>query len=173
MPVCEISGKKPVVGEGTWIAPNAFVIGDVRIGRGCFVGFGATIRADFGAVIIGDETAVEEGVVIHGPGLTVIGSRVILGHLAMVHSATVRDFALVGMQALVSDDAVVEEWAIVAEKSHVRKKQVVPARKIFGGVPAVEIGEVTERHLKALEFGQRAYADLAAQYAATFRALSG
>jgi phenylacetic acid degradation protein len=169
MPVCSFKNNTPIIGEGTWIAPNAHVIGDVRIGRNCWIGFGATIRADFGTIIIGDGCAVEEGVVIHGPGLTRIGDAVILGHLAMVHSSIVRDFALVGMQALVTDGSLVEEWAIVAEKSHVRKKQVVPSGTIFGGIPALHIGTVTQRHRDLLALGQQAYRDLAAQYAATYR----
>ncbi len=172
MPVCSFKNNIPVVGERTWIAPNAYIIGDVRVGRDCFIGFGATIRADFGTIHIGDGTAVEEGVVIHGPGLTEIGSSVIIGHLAMVHSSVIRDYALIGMQALVTDNSLVEEWAIVAEKSHVRKNRVIPAGMIFGGIPAVEIGHVTERHRELMAFGQRAYAELAAQYAATYKEIS-
>ncbi|TAL31039.1 MAG: gamma carbonic anhydrase family protein [Spirochaetes bacterium] len=169
MPVCSFKNKIPVIGKGTWIAPNAYVIGDVRIGRDCFIGFGATIRADFGTIIIGNASAVEEGVVIHGPGLTEIGNSVILGHLAMVHASIVRDFALIGMQALITDNSLVEEWAIVAEKSHVRKKQVIPSGTIFGGIPAEEVGKVTQRHRDLLALGQQAYKDLAAQYTETYR----
>ncbi len=169
MPVCSFKDKTPVVGEGTWIAPTAHVIGDVRIGRDCWIGFGATIRADFGTIIIGDGCAVEEGVVMHGPGITRLGNAVILGHLAMVHASTVQDCALIGMQSLVTDGSVVEEWAIVSEKSLVRKKQVVPAGKIYAGAPAAEVGEVTQRHRDLLALGQKAYRDLAAQYSASYR----
>jgi len=64
MPIYEINNKKPVVGKGTWIAPSAEIIGDVEIGQNCFIGFGAIIRGDFGRIVIGNGTLVEENVVM-------------------------------------------------------------------------------------------------------------
>lgn len=65
MPLYEINNRRPQVGEGSWIAPSAEVIGDVRIGKNCYIGFGAIIRGDYGTIFIGDESAIEEGVTIH------------------------------------------------------------------------------------------------------------
>ena len=64
MPVYEIEGKRPRIGIGTWVAPSAEIIGDVEIGENCYIGFGAVIRGDFGKIKIGNESLVEEGVVI-------------------------------------------------------------------------------------------------------------
>ncbi len=169
MPVYEITGKRPVIGEGTWIAPNAAVIGDVRIGRNCYIGFGAIIRGDFGTIIIGDETAVEEGVIVHTPDQVLIGNRVIIGHMAMIHGARIDDSSLIGMQSMICDNSHIEEWAITAEQTLVLKNQIVPSGKIFGGSPARRIGIVEQRHREAMVFGQRAYVDLARQYRESFR----
>jgi carbonic anhydrase/acetyltransferase-like protein (isoleucine patch superfamily) len=166
MPLYEINGRIPVVGEGTWIAPSAEIIGDVRIGRNCYIGFGAVLRGDWGPIIIGDETAVEEQVMVHARPTekAEFGRRVTIGHLAMIHSCTLKDFCLIGMHATVSDNAVVGEWAIVAEHALVKSRQVIPDRKIFAGVPAVEIGTVEERHMEHLTLGKQIYVDLTAQY---------
>ena len=171
MPLYEINGRKPSVGEGTWIAPSAEIIGDVRIGKDCYIGFGAILRGDYGTIIIGDETAVEEGVTIHArPGQSAeIGRRVTVGHNAMIHNCTVDDFAVIGMSATVSDNAVVGEWAIVGEHALIPNRMEVPAGKIYGGVPAAEIGDVKERHREMWTQGKQIYVDLTSQYRDTFR----
>jgi len=169
MPVYEITGRRPVIGEGTWIAPDAAVIGDVRIGKHCYIGFSATIRGDFGTIIIGDETAVEEGVIIHTPDQVLIGNRVIIGHMAMIHGARIDDCSLIGMQSMICDKAHIEEWAITAEQTLVLKNQVVSSGNIFGGSPARRIGEVEQRHREMLLFGQQAYVNLTHQYRESFR----
>ncbi|MCP4754580.1 MAG: gamma carbonic anhydrase family protein [Proteobacteria bacterium] len=169
MPVYEFNGKKPVIGPGTWVAPSAEIIGNVSIGRNCYIGFGAIIRADFGEIAIGNETAVEEAVVIH-EGLKVdIGHRVIIGHMAMIHDATIEDCVLIGMQTMICDYAVIKEWSIIAEQSMVRKNQVVPSAKIYRGSPAREAGDLQEKHRKRLIEGSKIYVDLAKQYHDTFK----
>lgn len=65
MPVYEIAGKRPKISKGTWIAPSAEIIGDVETGENCYIGFGAVIRGDFGPIRIGNQTLVEDNVVIH------------------------------------------------------------------------------------------------------------
>jgi len=136
MPIYEFEGKRPVIGQGTWIAPSAEIIGAVTIGQNCYIGFGAVIRADFGTITIGDETAVEEGVIIHEAERVSIGNRVIIGHMAMIHDAIIEDCALIGMQSMICDHSRTCEWAMVAEKSLVMKRQVIPSHEIFAGVPA-------------------------------------
>ncbi len=63
MPIYELDGMRPVVGEGTWVAPSAEIVGNVTIGKNCYIGFGAIIRADFGKIDIGDGSLIEEAVV--------------------------------------------------------------------------------------------------------------
>ncbi len=169
MPIYEFEGRKPVIGEGTWIAPSAEIIGDVAIGRNCYIGFGAVIRADFGTISIGNGTAVEEGVIIHEAKEVRIGSRVIIGHMAMIHDAVIEDCALVGMQSMICDYSRICEWSIIAEKSLILKRQVVPPNEIYGGAPAKKIGNVTDTHRKYLSMGQDLYEQLCARYAQTFR----
>jgi carbonic anhydrase/acetyltransferase-like protein (isoleucine patch superfamily) len=173
MPLYEINGKRPLLGEDTWVAPSAEVIGDVRIGRNCHIGFGAKIRADFGPIIIGDETAVEDNVVIHTATRTEIGNRVIIGHLAMIHDAIIGDNTLIGMQSMICEGAVIGEGSIVAEQSRVGKNQHIPPGKIVAGSPAAPIKDLEPRHREMLAWGARVYVELTGQYRSSFRKIDG
>jgi carbonic anhydrase/acetyltransferase-like protein (isoleucine patch superfamily) len=164
MPIYSFDGKTPVVGEGTWIAPSAYLIGNVTIGRRCWIGPGAVIRGDFGAIVIDDDTAVEDCVVIHTPNQVTIGKAVTIGHSALVHGRSVGDYAVVGMHATLGDNSAVGNWSIVAEHSLVKKNQVIPDNKIYAGVPAVEKGEISELHREVMLAGKQMYTDLAAKY---------
>jgi len=164
MALYEINGKQPVIGEGSWVAPSASVIGDVHIGRGCYIGFGAVIRADFGSIVIGEGSIVEDNVVIHAARATRIGNGVILAHQVMVHDADIGNDVLIGMQALVGDRVTIGANAIVAEQSHVRNETVVEAGSIVAGRPAVAVGTVTETHRLAIALGREAYASLHGKY---------
>ena len=93
----------------------------------------------------------------------------IIGHLAMIHNAVIKDFSLIGMKSIICDDSVIDEWTIIAEQSLVKRRQHVPSGKIFAGSPAREIGDLKNRHRESLASGQQAYVDLTAQYINTFR----
>jgi len=169
MPVYEYMGQKPVIGEGTWIAPSAEIIGNVTIGKNCYIGFGAIIRGDFGKIEIGNESAIEEAVVIHEAENVKIGNNVIIGHMAMLHDVIIHDYALIGMQSMICSFSEIMEWSIIAEQSMVMKKQIIPPKKIYGGSPAKEIGQTTEKHIEMLKFGQQVYGNLASQYHNSFK----
>jgi len=169
MPLYEVSNKKPIVGKGTWIAPSAEIIGDVKIGQNCFIGFGAVIRGDFGSIVIGDETLVEENVVIHSSSTVELGRKVTIGHMVMIHDAVIKYHSLVGMKSMICDGSTIGEWSIIGEQSLVRKNQTIPSKKIYAGSPCREIGDLREQHRSYLITGQKAYADLVGQYHKTFK----
>ncbi len=164
MSVYAFDGKRPVVGEGTWVAPSAYIIGNVTIGSRCWIGPGAVIRGDFGAIVIGDETAVEDGVVIHTPALVAIGKAVTIGHSAVIHGRSVGDYAVVGMHSTLGDNSVVGSWSIVAEHSLVKKNQAVPDGTIYAGVPAAKKGDVGQMHREVMLAGKQMYVELTARY---------
>lgn len=172
MPLYEINRKRPRIGNGTWVAPSAEIIGDVAIGEHCYIGFGAVIRGDFGPITVGDGSLVEENVVIHTAQNTTIGKNVIIGHMAMLHDAIVHDSVLIGMKSMVCEGAVIGEGAILAEQSLVRKNQKIPPGKIFAGSPAVFVKEVTARHREMMALGTQAYLELIGRYHQSFRKIS-
>ena len=169
MPLYTINNQHPRIGKGTWIAPSADIIGDVEIGEQCYVGFGAVIRGDFGPIKIGSKSLIEENVVIHTASATTIGSSVIIGHMAMLHDATVSDHVLIGMKSMVCEGAVIGEGSILAEQSLVQKNQTIPSGKIFSGSPAAFMKEVTQHHRDMMALGILAYLDLIEKYHQSFQ----
>jgi phenylacetic acid degradation protein len=169
MAIFEYNKKTPQVGEGSWIAESAQVIGDVRIGKNCWIGPCAVLRGDFGTIVIGDETADEDGAVIHTPSLVTIGRFVTIGHLAMIHNSFVNDYSVIGMNSTLGDNAQVGCWSIVAEHSLVKKNQVIPDYKLYAGSPAVEKGDITQTYKDVMLFGKQMYAELVKQYTMTLK----
>lgn len=93
----------------------------------------------------------------------------IIGHMAMIHDATIKDCALIGMKSMICDGITIGEWTIVAEQSPVQKNRTLPPNKIYGGSPAREIAGLTQRRRARLIHGQRVYANLIGQYHKTFK----
>lgn len=166
MPIYEFEKRRPYIEPSAYIAPSAVVLGDVIIGAECYVGEGAILRADYGTIEIGAGTAVEEGVIIHSrpEDKTVIGNRVTLGHGAVIHNAIIEDEAVIGMRATVSDFARVGTGAIVGEMTLVKNSQEITPNTIAVGVPAREVGKVTEDQRAMWNWGKDQYIDLAYRY---------
>ena len=163
MSIYEFENKKPRIGKGSFIFSSADVIGDVTIGENCYVGPGARIRGDYGSIRIGDDTAVEENVVIHArPNeKTVIGDSVTIGHASIIHNAMIHDWAIIGMGAIVSDWAEIGEWAVVAEGAVVKNKDKIPDKAIAVGIPAKVVAEITLDYKKQWTEYKNIYVDLA------------
>lgn len=163
MTIYEFEKKKPYIGKGTFIFPSADVIGDVTLGENCYVGPGARIRADYGSIRIGNNTAIEENVVIHArPNeRTVIGNSVTIGHGAIIHNAILHDWSVIGMGAIVSDYAEIGEWGVVAEGAVVKNKDKIPTKAIAVGIPAKIVAEITPHYKMQWTEYKKIYVDLA------------
>jgi len=140
-----VRGFTPQIGEDCFLADNAAVIGDVVIGTGCSIWFGAVLRGDVNSIRIGNGTNIQDGAVIHTlyqRSVTVIGDNVSVGHNVTIHGAEIKDNALIGMGSVVLDHAVVGEGAIVAAGSVVTGKTVIPPHTLWAGVPAKYVKDV-------------------------------
>ena len=132
MTVYRFEGREPILGAGSYVHPSADVIGDVTIGAGCWIGPGARLRGDYGTIILGDGTSIEDNCVVHARpgGRTQIGNHVTVGHGCVIHNATIHDSAVIGMGSVVSDWAIVGEWAVVAEGAVALLARFAPMRRI-------------------------------------------
>lgn len=142
--ILEVNGKTPKLGEGSWIAPNATLVGDIVTGKNCTVWFNAVVRGDVNEIRIGDDTNIQDGVVIHctyQKAGTYIGSRVSIAHNAIVHGCTIHDNVLIGMGAIVMDGAVVQSGAIIAAGAVVLANTLVESNTIYAGMPAKKVKE--------------------------------
>ncbi len=138
MAIYALGKKSPRIHSDAYIHPDATVIGDVKIGRYSTVWPGTVIRADYGTIIIGDETSVQDGTVIHATAglVTQIGSRCVIGHLAHLEGCTVADDVLIGSGSIVLHRAVVERHSLVGANSVVTNDMTVPSFSMALGVPA-------------------------------------
>ncbi|MBK8975142.1 MAG: gamma carbonic anhydrase family protein [Planctomycetes bacterium] len=167
MTVARFEDRIPTLGQHTYVHPSADVLGDVHIGDGCWIGPGARIRGDYGRIVIGSHTSVEDNCVIHArPGeQTTIGEWVTIGHGAIIHNATVKDWAVLGMGSIVSDWAVVGVWSVVGEGALVKQRGEVPDGRIAVGVPAKVIEKtVGDDYKEQWTRFKAVYVDLARRY---------
>ncbi|MFC2059134.1 gamma carbonic anhydrase family protein [Chloroflexota bacterium] len=164
--LCGFRNRSPQIGKETYVSEQALLIGDVRIGNNCYIGHGAILRGDYGSIEIGWGTAVEEGVVMHAPPGEVcrIGDRVTIGHGAIVHSAFIGDYALIGMGAVLSVYSEIEGRDVVAEGAVVTKGQKIPSGVVVGGNPASILREVTDVDMELWDWGKQLYINLAREY---------
>ena len=138
MPCYAIEGVIPVVDPSAYVHPTAVLIGDVHVGPNCYVGPNASLRGDFGRIILAAGANVQDNCVMHGfpQQDTVVEENGHIGHGAVLHSCVIRRDALVGMNAVVMDEAVVGEQAVVAACAFVPAGMQVAPRTLVAGVPA-------------------------------------
>ena len=134
-----VRGFTPQIGENTFLADNATVIGDVVIGRDCSIWFGAVVRGDVNSIRIGNRSNIQDGAVLHTlyqKSTIEIGNNVSIAHNAVIHGAKIQDGVLVGMNAVVLDDVVIGEGSIIAAGSVVLSNTQIEAGSIYAGTPA-------------------------------------
>ncbi len=166
MPVYAFGNRIPKIDPSAWVFPSADIIGKVTIGSKVYIGAGAVVRGDYGTIVIGDGSAIEENATLHArvSNRLEIGKDVTVGHAAMLHNCTIKDNAVIGMNSTVTDDATVGEWSIVAEGAVVKRGSVVPPGTIFGGVPAVQVGLVSDKQREFWTAAKQIYQGLTVEY---------
>lgn len=169
--VYSIDGVIPVVDPAAFVHPTAILIGDVIVGPGCYVGPAASLRGDFGRLILQRGANLQDTCVMHGfPGTdTVIEEDGHVGHGAVLHGCTVRRDALIGMNAVIMDGAVIGESAIVAAMAFVKAGFEVPARMLAAGIPAKILRPVTDEEIAWKREGTADYQRLTLRSMKTMR----
>lgn len=140
-----VRGFTPQLGEGTFVAEGARIIGDVVMGEGCSVWFNAVVRGDVNSIHIGNHVNIQDGCTLHtlhGRSVCEVGDYASLGHNVILHGAKVGAYALIGMGAVVMDNAVVGEGAIVAAGAVVLANTIIPPYTMYAGTPAKYIKDV-------------------------------
>jgi len=171
VPCYEIDGVIPVVDPTAFVHPTAILIGDVIVGPGCYVGPGASLRGDFGRIVLEAGSNVQDTCVMHGfPGTdTVVEVDGHVGHGAVLHGCVVKKNAMIGMNAVVMDEAVVGESAIVAACAFVKAGMVVPPRSLAVGTPAKVLRTLSDEEIAWKLAGTRTYQDLTLRSLRTLR----
>ena len=138
---------KPFIPSSAWVAETATVRGNVTLGEQVSIWFGAVLRGDVAPIVVGDETNIQDGGVLHVSANfpCQVGRRVTIGHRAIVHGCIIEDGVLIGMGAIVLDGAHIGAGAMVGAGAVVSPGMVVPPRMLVLGVPAKIRGMLDDR----------------------------
>ncbi len=146
MALYEFEGITPQVGAGSFIHPEAVVIGDVKIGLNCFIGAHCTLRGDYGSIVVGNGSNIQDNTVVHMDVGTValIGENVLIGHSCVIHGPCVlKDGCTVGMMSIVSMGCTMEEKSFLGLGSVLIPGKTVPSGMVAMGSPAQVVKEVS------------------------------
>ena len=165
---------RPTIGNNTWIAPSADVIGDVRMGEDCSIWFGCVVRGDVHKIVIGDRVNVQDLSMIHvthykkedksDGNPTIIEDDVTIGHRVMLHGCTIKKACLIGMSCTILDGAIIGAESIVGANSLVTKNKVFPPRSLIMGSPAKVVRQLTEEEIKELYASATRYVNFKNNY---------
>ncbi len=160
--IYSFKGFIPVVHESSFVHPQAAVTGNVIIGKNVYIGPGAAIRGDWGAIIIEDGCNVQENCTLHMfPGTTVLlKEHAHIGHGAVIHGATIGRNCLVGMNSVIMDNVVLEDECIVGAMSFIKADEIIPARSLVAGNPAKIIKQVSDEMIAWKTKGTQLYQQL-------------
>lgn len=146
-------GVLPKLHESVFLADGARVIGDVEMGKDCSVWFNTVVRGDVHKIVVGEQTNIQDGAVVHctfQKHSTTIGNRVSIAHLAMIHGCVIEDECLIGMQAIVMDGAVVGRGSIVGAGAVVTQGMQIPPGSLVLGAPAKVVRQVKVEEINAI-----------------------
>jgi carbonic anhydrase/acetyltransferase-like protein (isoleucine patch superfamily) len=153
-------------GDDFWIAPTAVAIGKVKLGKKASVWWHAVLRGDNEPITVGDGTNIQDGTVVHtDPGFpVVIGDRVTIGHMAMIHGCTIGEGTLIGINAVLLNGARIGRNCLIGAKALVTEGMEIPDNALAVGAPAKVIREVTPEHVRRIQTGVQSYIDRAELY---------
>ncbi len=144
MPIYSLGERKPALGRDAWVAPNATLIGDVRLGDDASIWWNAVVRGDNDPITIGRDTNIQDGSVLHsdpGEPLT-IGDGVTVGHMVMLHSCEIGDNTLIGIGAVVLGRAKIGKNCIIGANALITEGKVIPDNSLVMGSPGKVVREL-------------------------------
>jgi carbonic anhydrase/acetyltransferase-like protein (isoleucine patch superfamily) len=159
--------KRPQIDETAFIAENAVIIGDVTIGTKSSIWYSCVLRGDMNFIRIGNDTNIQDGTIVHVDSKgypTILGDRVTVGHMALLHACTLKDDAMIGMQACVMDGAVVGEGSLIAAGALVTPGKQIGPGEVWAGRPAKFLRKVGPDDQKMLDYIWPVYDDLSTEY---------
>jgi carbonic anhydrase/acetyltransferase-like protein (isoleucine patch superfamily) len=173
MPIYAIATKHPQVDASAWIAPNASIIGDVRLARHTSIWWNATLRADNDPITIGENTNIQDGSTLHtdeGVPL-VIGAGVTVGHMVMLHGCTVGDGCLIGIGAIILNGAVIGRDCLIGAGSVIPEGKEIPERSLVIGTPGRVIRQLSDEDIARIRQSADNYLAHASEYRDQLRRL--
>ena len=171
--IYSLPGRQPTIGEGCWIAPNAAVMGDVVLERNASVWWNVVIRADNDRIVVGENSNVQDGSVLHTDGgiQLIIGRNVTIGHLVMLHGCTIGDGSLIGIGAVILNNAKIGKNCIIGAKSLIPEGKEIPDNSLVFGAPGKVVRDVSPEQAERSRRSAMHYVENAHRYAQSLKEL--
>ena len=161
MIIYPFKGTEPDIAESAYLAENAVVTGDVKIGEESTIWFNTVIRGDVAPTIIGNKVSVQDNSVLHQSpnNPLIIEDEVTIGHQVILHSCKIRKGALIGMGSIILDGAEISEGAFIGAGSLVPQGKVIPPNTLAFGRPAKVVRKINDEDRKDMDRIVREYAE--------------
>ncbi len=166
MPIYSLGDRRPNLGRDAWVAPNATLIGDVRLGDNASIWWNAVLRGDNDTISIGANSNIQDGSVLHadeGVPLTV-GANVTVGHLVMLHGCTIGEQSLIGIKSVILNNAVIGRHCIIGANSLISEGKVIPERSLVMGSPGKVVRQLNDEEVARLLLAAQGYVANARRY---------
>jgi carbonic anhydrase/acetyltransferase-like protein (isoleucine patch superfamily) len=161
MPIYLLGSRRPQLDPQSWVAPNAIVIGDVRLAKNASIWWNATVRGDNDPISIGEDSNIQDHCVLHtdeGVPLT-IGREVTVGHLVMLHGCTIGDGSLIGIGSVLLNRAVIGEGCIVGANTLIPEGKVFPDHSLIVGSPGKVVRQLDAEQVARIRLSAAHYVD--------------
>jgi len=166
MPIYRLGDKVPQLADSVWVAPNATVIGDVRLAANVSIWWNAVLRGDNDPITIGAHSNIQDGSVLHtdeGVPMT-IGRDVTVGHLVMLHGCTLGDGSLIGIKSVILNGAVIGKNCLIGANTLIPEGKIIPDRSLVMGSPGKVVRELSDAQVARIAHGAAHYVNNAQRY---------
>ena len=169
--IYEIDDRKVVVEGECFVAESAHVVGSVTLKDKCSVWFNAVVRGDVDEIVIGEESNIQDGSVLHTDhGIKLnIGRGVTVGHMAMLHGCDVGDYSLIGINAVVLNRAKIGKYCVIGANALITEGKVIPDYSVVMGSPGKVVKTLDEAQVKVLEMSALGYVAKSQHYLKALR----
>lgn len=174
MPVYRLDAKVPQLADSVWVAPNATVIGDVRLAANVSIWWNAVLRGDNDPIAIGANSNIQDGSVLHtDAGVPMqLGRDVTVGHLVMLHGCTVGDGSLIGIKSVILNGAVIGKHCLIGANTLIPEGKVIPDRSLVMGSPGKVVRELSDEQVARIAQSAAHYVENARRYLAHLKEIA-
>lgn len=163
------NGKYPAIDDSVFIAPGAYVIGDVTIGKDSTIWFNAVLRADDGPIIIGERCSIQDNTTVHMYESCIIEDDVTVGHNVVLHGCRIGSRTIVGMGSTILDNVEVGEECIIGANTLLAGGIKIPPRSLVLGSPGKVIRELSQKDLQMLKLSSETYVQKGKEFKAILK----
>tara|TARA_B100000700_G_scaffold320576_1_gene418121 strand:+ start:601 stop:1107 length:507 start_codon:yes stop_codon:yes gene_type:complete len=164
--IYDLEKNVPKVDNDAWVAPNATIIGKVKLEKNSSIWFNAVLRGDIELITIGENSNIQDGSVLHtDPGYPLtVGKGVTVGHMVMLHGCQISDDTLIGIGSIILNNAKIGKNCIVGANTLITENKIIPDNSLVVGSPGRVLRKVTNEEIKAIQENGRHYVDNSKKY---------